>query len=103
VYVEIPEREERQTFETRGTVEVHWLVRGARPLGEALLEAVRTANFPGGTPYAWVSGEAGVVKRVRRYLVREREVDKDRVCFTGYWRQGMSEEAVGREAVAGEA
>jgi len=106
-YIEVSEREERQTFETRGAVEVHWLLRGARPLGEALLGAVRAASFPGGAPYAWVSGEAGVVKLVRRHLVREREVDKRRICFTGYWRLGMSEEAARREAVraaeAGEA
>ncbi|MDQ7809246.1 siderophore-interacting protein [Amycolatopsis sp. A133] len=99
VYVELADRADRQAFETRGAVEVHWLVRGERPLGEALLEAVRTAAFPGGTPYAWVSGEAGVVKQVRRHLVRERRVDKARICFTGYWRLGVSEEAAGREAV----
>jgi NADPH-dependent ferric siderophore reductase len=107
VYIEVSEREERQTFETRGAVEVHWLLRGSRPLGQPLLDAVRTATFPGGAPYAWVSGEAGVVKLVRRHLVREREVDKRRICFTGYWRLGISEEAASREAVraaeAGEA
>ena len=97
-YIEVSEREERQTFETRGAVEVHWLLRESRPLGEALLDAVRTATFPGGAPYAWVSGEAGVVKLVRRHLVREREVDKRRICFAGYWRVGISEEAAGREA-----
>ncbi|MGW4528187.1 siderophore-interacting protein [Amycolatopsis sp. NPDC004378] len=99
VYVELSDRAERQTFETRGAVEVHWVVRGARPVGTALLDAVRGAAFPGGTPYAWVSGEAGVVKQVRRHLVREREVDKRLICFTGYWRQGVSEEAAGRESV----
>ncbi|MGW3958736.1 siderophore-interacting protein [Amycolatopsis sp. NPDC005003] len=107
VYVELADRADRQAFETRGAVEIHWIVRGARPPGEALLEALRGAAFPGGTPYAWVSGEAGVVKSARRHLVREREVDKRLICFTGYWRQGMSEEAAAREAVraaeAGEA
>jgi NADPH-dependent ferric siderophore reductase len=97
-YIEVADREERQTFETRGAVEVHWLIRGARPHGEALLEAVRSATFPGGVPYAWVSGEAGVVKLVRRHLVRERDIDKRRICFTGYWRLRMSEEAASRES-----
>src|SRR3569833_1534649 len=98
-YIEVSEREERQTFETRGAVEVHWLLRGSRSRGEALLDAVRTAAFPGGAPNAWVSGEASVVKLVRRHLVREREVDKRRICFTGYWRAGISEEEASREAV----
>ncbi|GAB3721370.1 siderophore-interacting protein [Amycolatopsis oliviviridis] len=99
VYVEISDREDRQVFETQGTVELHWVVRGSQPVGEAVLEAVRKAELPGGTAYAWVSGEANMVKLVRRHLVRERGVDKRAICFTGYWRQGMSEEAAGREAM----
>lgn len=99
VYVELADREDRQVFETRGAVELHWIVRDDRPVGEALLEAVRKADLPGGTPYAWVSGEASMVKYVRRHLVRERGVDKRAITFTGYWRHGMSEEAAGRETV----
>ncbi|MEU3627079.1 NADPH-dependent ferric siderophore reductase [Amycolatopsis coloradensis] len=99
VYVEIGDREDRQVFETPGTVELHWVVRGSRDVGSAVLEAVRKAELPGGTPYAWISGEANMVKLVRRHLVRERGVDKRAICFTGYWRQGVSEEAAGREAM----
>ncbi|MFD5095909.1 siderophore-interacting protein [Amycolatopsis thailandensis] len=107
VYVEIGDREDRQVFETQGTVELHWVVRGSQSIGEAVLDAVRKAELPGGTAYAWISGEANMVKLARRHLVRERGIDKRAICFTGYWRQGMSEEAAGREAMrqaeAGEA
>ncbi|MFI9456615.1 siderophore-interacting protein [Amycolatopsis sp. NPDC052450] len=99
VYVEIGDREDRQVFETQGTVELHWVVRGSGPVGDAVLEAVRKAELPGGTPYAWISGEANMVKLTRRHLVRERGMDKRAICFTGYWRQGVSEEAAGREAM----
>jgi NADPH-dependent ferric siderophore reductase len=100
VYVEVPDREERQAFDTRGAVELHWIINSGRRHGEALLDAVRAADLPGGVPYAWVSGEAGVVKLIRRHLVRERGFEKHAICFTGYWRKGMSEEAVGRANVA---
>ncbi|WET80657.1 siderophore-interacting protein [Amycolatopsis sp. QT-25] len=107
VYVEIGDREDRQVFDTQGVVELHWVVRGSGPVGDAVLEAVRKAELPGGAPYAWISGEANMVKLARRHLVRERGVDKRAICFTGYWRQGVSEEAAGREAMrqaeAGEA
>jgi NADPH-dependent ferric siderophore reductase len=42
--------------------------------------------------YAWVAGEAGAVKAIRRYLVRERGIDRRNVTFMGYWRLGRSEE-----------
>jgi NADPH-dependent ferric siderophore reductase len=41
--------------------------------------------------YAWIAGEAGVIKRLRRYLVREVGVDRRQVAFMGYWRQGRAE------------
>ncbi|EIE97698.1 siderophore-interacting protein [Saccharomonospora glauca] len=78
-------------------VDVRWVHRGEAPVGEAVLAAVREATFPPGAPYAWVSGEASLVKHVRRHLVRERGVDKRHITFTGYWRRGRSEEDTGRE------
>lgn len=41
--------------------------------------------------YAWIAGEAGPVKRLRRYLVQEVGVDRKQVAFMGYWRQGRAE------------
>lgn len=41
--------------------------------------------------YAWIAGEAGVVKELRRYLVRDVGVDRKQVAFMGYWRQGKAE------------
>ena len=41
--------------------------------------------------YAWVAGEAGVVKELRRFLVRDVGVDRRAVAFMGYWRHGRSE------------
>ena len=41
--------------------------------------------------YAWIAGEAGPVKRLRRYLVQEVGVDRQQIAFMGYWRQGKAE------------
>ncbi|WP_105566508.1 siderophore-interacting protein [Microbacterium halophytorum] len=41
--------------------------------------------------YAWVAGEAGAIKRIRRHLVREVGVDRRAVAFMGYWRLGRAE------------
>ncbi|SDP14878.1 NADPH-dependent ferric siderophore reductase, contains FAD-binding and SIP domains [Klenkia soli] len=38
--------------------------------------------------YAWLAGEAGVVKELRRRLVRDLGVPRDAVAFMGYWRTG---------------
>jgi NADPH-dependent ferric siderophore reductase len=41
--------------------------------------------------YAWVAGEASVVRAVRRHLVNVRGHDRRSVAFMGYWRTGRAE------------
>ncbi|MEJ3746787.1 siderophore-interacting protein [Actinomycetes bacterium KLBMP 9797] len=45
-----------------------------------------------GELYAWLAGEAGVIKTLRRHLVSERGVDRRSVAFMGYWRRGRTED-----------
>ncbi|GAA1245895.1 hypothetical protein GCM10009676_34850 [Prauserella halophila] len=81
-------------------VDVRWIVRSPGSYGDAVLDAVRAADLPPAAPYAWLAGEAELVKFARRHLVRDRGVDKRAVTFTGYWRKGRSEEEIGRESLA---
>nr|WP_309238236.1 siderophore-interacting protein [Actinoplanes aureus] len=41
--------------------------------------------------YAWLAGEAGVIKTLRRHLVSDCGVDRRAVAFMGYWRLGKAE------------
>lgn len=41
--------------------------------------------------YAWLAGEAAVIKTLRRHLVGECGVDRRSVAFMGYWRLGKAE------------
>jgi NADPH-dependent ferric siderophore reductase len=38
--------------------------------------------------YAWLAGEAAVVKALRRHLVQTAGIDRRSVAFMGYWREG---------------
>jgi len=41
--------------------------------------------------YAWLAGEAGVIRTLRRHLVVERGLDRRAVAFMGYWRLGQAD------------
>jgi len=41
--------------------------------------------------YAWLAGEAGAIKTLRRNLVSGHGVDRRAVAFMGYWRLGKAE------------
>jgi NADPH-dependent ferric siderophore reductase len=63
--------------------------------GGILWEVPRTAK--GGAAlksahlYAWLAGEAGAIKSLRRHLVSQLGVDRRAVAFMGYWRLGRAE------------
>ncbi|WP_370524007.1 siderophore-interacting protein [Cellulomonas sp. APG4] len=65
-------------------------------LDEVDVDAVTLWDVPAepaadGGVYAWIAGEAGVVKEMRRFLVRDLGIDRRSVAFMGYWREGRAE------------
>ncbi|MFJ2772414.1 siderophore-interacting protein [Streptomyces sp. NPDC087300] len=90
VFIEVEGPEEEQKIAT--DAEVVWLHRGDRPVGELLVEAVRALEFPSPDVQAFVHGEAGFVKELRRYLRMDREVPRERLSISGYWRVGHNED-----------
>ncbi|GAA2228711.1 MULTISPECIES: siderophore-interacting protein [Kitasatospora] len=97
VWIEVPSPEDIQDLPSSGEVEITWLIRNGR---STLPDAIRAAELPDGSPYAWIAGESGLVKAVRRYLVGELGIDRRLVNFSGYWRKGVSEEDLRVEARA---
>ncbi|MFI9061378.1 siderophore-interacting protein [Streptomyces sp. NPDC053429] len=106
-WFEVPHEDDRLTLPTSADADITWVVRGpgaGRERTGHLLEAVRSGEVPDcGAPYAWIAGESGTIRAVRRLLVQERGVDRRRVRFTGYWRLGASEEELLAEAYSGQA
>ncbi|MFF9812009.1 siderophore-interacting protein [Streptomyces sp. NPDC014006] len=90
-WLEVPHAGDIQDVATEAEAEITWLVR--HDGSPTTVDAVRAAPLPASTrPYVWLAGESGRVKELRRHFVGERGVDRRRVTFVGYWRQGMTEE-----------
>jgi iron complex transport system ATP-binding protein len=118
--IEVPSAADFLDLPTRSQVQVRWLARNSAQHGMFLQQAVRQVVVPAWchrgvepeavdvdesllweTPepghatwngfYAWIAGEAAVVRELRRYLVRDVGVDRRNVAFMGYWRQGKAE------------
>ncbi|MFE3379053.1 siderophore-interacting protein [Streptomyces anulatus] len=94
VWLEVPRTEDRQALNTAAKARISWLVRNE---GAACgVETVRAAELPGGTPYAWIAGEASGVRALHHHLVHERGFDRERVMSAAYWRRGLPEEQLRR-------
>ncbi|RJL30118.1 siderophore-interacting protein [Bailinhaonella thermotolerans] len=119
-FLEVPHAADALDLTAPEGVRVTWLPREGEPHGTGLIPAVREAAArllpraasdaplgdvnvdedilwevpdapPGGSPYAWLAGEAGVIKTLRRCLVSEHGMDRRAVAFMGYWRVGRAE------------
>ncbi len=68
---------------------------GAAPLAEVDVDRDILWEVPerpdGAALYAWLAGEAAVIRGLRRHLVTERGMDRRAVAFMGYWRAGRAE------------
>jgi NADPH-dependent ferric siderophore reductase len=88
--VEVADAGEEQKLDTRAKLEMHWLHRTGAEAGNHLLlqRALTEFVLPPGEGYAWVAAEASAAKALRRYLVDQRGLPKDRVKAAAYWKQG---------------
>ncbi|MCJ1679605.1 siderophore-interacting protein [Streptomyces sp. APSN-46.1] len=91
-FVEIDGPDDEQKIATPDGVVPIWLHRGGRPIGEALVEAITSLEFPSADVHAFVHGEAGFVKDLRRHLRLERGIPRERLSISGYWRLGETDE-----------
>ncbi|HYI33451.1 MAG TPA: SIP domain-containing protein, partial [Glaciibacter sp.] len=56
-----------------------------------LWDVPQAPTTPSSDLYAWLAGEASVIKTLRRFLVSETGIDRRQVAFMGYWRDGRAE------------
>ena len=120
--LEVPCAADALTLTAPAGVRITWLARDGAPHGTLLRPAVEAVidrlspaapagadpvddaddedelwEVPAGQPattgvHAWLAGEAGVIRALRRHLVTERGIDRGAVAFMGYWRLGRAEE-----------
>ncbi|WP_181771218.1 siderophore-interacting protein [Amycolatopsis pittospori] len=92
-FIEVADESEEIELSAPEDVEVHWLHRGdaAPGVSDVLARAVRTIEVPEGERlYAWVAGEAGQIKPLRRWL-KDLGLGKADQDVTGYWKRGVAD------------
>jgi NADPH-dependent ferric siderophore reductase len=87
-----------------GQVDVRWLNRtGAADDADLLVSDLRGLAFPRGRVHAFVHGEAGEIRGIRRHLLVDRGLSRADMSCSPYWRRDMTDEdwrAVKRDFVA---
>lgn len=91
-FIEVPQEADCLPLRHSANTRLHWLPRELLRCdhGQAMQHAVRElASLPLESAfYAWVAGESATVLDVRRYLTRQRGLQRDCLMTMGYWRLG---------------
>jgi NADPH-dependent ferric siderophore reductase len=75
-------------------VDVAWLHRtGATDDRDLLPAAVRDLVLPRGRVHAFIHGEAGEIREIRRHILLDRGLARSDMSCSPYWRRSMSDEA----------
>jgi len=103
-FVEIDGPHDELALTVPAGVELRWVHADHAAPGRRLVEHVRAVPWPDGRVGAFLHGEAGAVREIRRYLRLERGLAREDLSASGYWRLGTDDEGWrrGKRAWAGE-
>ena len=80
-------------FDCPGDLRSIWVHR--QPGGDAsdaLVQAIAALEFPAGRVHAFVHGEAGETRAVRRHLLADRGLERSEHSISPYWRRSYTDE-----------
>jgi NADPH-dependent ferric siderophore reductase len=88
VVLQVADADDEIELTTPGDLRLTWLHDQG---DDVLAQAVRGLELAEGTD-AFVHGEASSVRALRRYLIAERGMSRDRLSVSGYWKRSRTEE-----------
>jgi NADPH-dependent ferric siderophore reductase len=90
VLLEVARPDGRLALPDHPAATVEWCdLPPGRPPGDALVEAVTTADVGVGTR-VWAAGEAAAVQRIRRHIFEQRGLPRASTSVRGYWKHGRA-------------
>ncbi|ARP81184.1 NADPH-dependent ferric siderophore reductase [Bordetella genomosp. 8] len=90
--IEVADAKAEIPLPSREGITLQWLHRDGAPAGDParLEQAARQLQLPAGEGYVWAAAESVAAKAVRRVLVDERGIPKNRIRASSYWKRGAS-------------
>ncbi|MFD2179626.1 siderophore-interacting protein [Veronia pacifica] len=85
--IKVKDEEDQQTLEHPAGVKVIWL-KGT----ESLPSSVRALEWPAGKVSVWCACEFDDMRVLRSYFRNEKDVDRENIYISSYWKEGVTED-----------
>lgn len=94
--IEVGSAADEYPLVTNADLQLTWLHRDDYVTDDAaesaITQAVRELDFPAGQVHAFVHGDAGFVRELRRFLRVDKAVPREFLSISGYWKRGLAED-----------
>lgn len=90
---EVTSAEDRQDIDIPSGIEVHWLIQpDPHAPSSAQEDLIRSLDWRTGRVQTCIAGESGVIRALRGFLANEKQVPREDVYISGYWKIGLVED-----------
>lgn len=86
---EVNTAEDIQEIDAPEGVEFHWVIKGD---SESLASTVEKQQWLKGKPGIWCASEFSTMRQLRKYFRNEREIERDEIYISSYWKHGRTED-----------
>jgi NADPH-dependent ferric siderophore reductase len=90
VLIEVADPAEERPLITLAKASITWLKRTG-DAGSELEAAIHQRGLPEGHGRIYIACESGAMRRIRKHLLQERGVDRERIVTRGYWKLGATD------------
>ncbi|MCG9639812.1 siderophore-interacting protein [Vibrio sp. Isolate34] len=88
--VQINSAADKQTLEAPEGIKITWLIEDETE--ETLSQTVRSIEWLGGQVSVWTACEFESMRKLRQYFRNEKEVEKENIYISSYWKRGVTED-----------
>lgn len=91
--IEILDESDIQSFQIPDSFEIHWVINPRPELENThLLDKVKQMPWLEGSPSIWAACEFNNMRALRSYFKEDKNVERNSVYVSSYWKRGLSEE-----------
>ncbi len=93
VVLEVTSDADRQAMDLPEGMTLHWVVNPKPQDNKTrLLDQIKSLEWLDGEPFVWTACEFDTMRALRTYYRTERQVDKQMLYLSSYWRAGRTED-----------
>lgn len=90
---EITSPDDKQDIALPAGIDVHWLIQPDPHVPSTAQEGlICSLDWPEGRVQTCIAGESGVIRSLRAFLMNEKNLPKEDVYISGYWKIGLVED-----------